>query len=268
MYNVLLLSFPIHKIHTMCCIFPHVYTRAKTVFCYFPPNHFRLFLGSPIASVWVLRTCCVRVSVCQYVPLLSLCCMRAIQCGNLAATDPATVCEWVSQRIEQTLRFCVWVCLFRAILNTIGIVKYLEGGVFIHDCCCCTEQWCKNKHSQRSVYCFERLRIRHCRATTVWIQIFLRDIPTFSMSWRTDKHTDDVCVCVSASASEWREFKRSSVAHSNLVLFSTMYYGKYVTENILLFMYFIDVIHILDRIAHSFMRIDKNVECFVLVCLF
>lgn len=118
------LSFTIHKytLCTMCCIFPHVYT-SKNRLLLFSTKTFTLV---PLSAVSMCE--CYERAVYQYV-LLSV---SNCECERVNAAHCAGVCIYV----------CVCVCLylFRAILNTIGIVKYLEGGVFIHDCCCCKEQ--------------------------------------------------------------------------------------------------------------------------------
>lgn len=69
MYNVSLsVSLYINTRCVRCVVFFHTYTRAKTIFCYFPPNHFRLFLSvlSVCNDVLVFRAHCmpIRATVC------------------------------------------------------------------------------------------------------------------------------------------------------------------------------------------------------------
>lgn len=55
----------------------------------------------------------------------------------------------------------MYVYLFRTILNTIGIVKYLEGGVFIYTIAVVVKNNDAKINTHNACVLFKRLRIRH-----------------------------------------------------------------------------------------------------------
>lgn len=136
--------------HAMCCIFPHVHTSKNPSFVIFHQNHFRF----ASAVEWGPLDACVLDELWEWVSEWERMCVPIRDCLSV----------YSQLRMRERLNaiiVCMGECVFSVpFLNTIGIVKYLEGGVFIHECCCCKEQWCENKHSQACVL-FKRLRIRH-----------------------------------------------------------------------------------------------------------
>lgn len=134
----------------MCVVFFHTYTRAKTHLLLFStkPFSFRLLcrcVGSQTLCVhgWmdmvphglsesVFVLCCV-VCHCR-----CCCCCWLMPASMYVYTNTVTVCRSLPLPNESVSRnrLCYYHCMcvfFRAIFwIPIGIVKYLEGGVFIH----------------------------------------------------------------------------------------------------------------------------------------
>lgn len=145
MYNVSrFASLYINTLCTMCCIFPHVYTSKKRLLLFSTETSFN------VRSVGWLYGCTASFVVLVIVSWLLLCQYVILSVFLAIAMRLPSESQYI-----RCVCVCVfvpmWVCVYAFsvhILNTIGIVKYLEGGVFIHDCCCCKEQWCENKHSQ------------------------------------------------------------------------------------------------------------------------